>query len=96
MAAEQPNGFSVGGGIETAGSIEAIDSMLLQHEGGVLRVFPDWPADKNVAFTRLLTKGAFEAAKVRLLKKEVKVCERTKDGIDVAIVRDVIAKIGHW
>jgi hypothetical protein len=51
--------FQSGGGIETAGSIEAIDSMLLQHEGGVLRVFPDWPADKDAAFTRLLAKGAF-------------------------------------
>ncbi len=51
--------FQAGGGIETAGSIEAIDSMLLQHEGGVLRVFPDWPADKDAAFTRLLAKGAF-------------------------------------
>lgn len=51
--------FQPGGGIETAGSIEAIDSMLLQHEDGVLRVFPDWPADKDAAFTRLLAKGAF-------------------------------------
>lgn len=51
--------FQSGGGIETAGSIEAIDSMLLQHEGGVLRVFPDWPADKDAGFTRLLAKGAF-------------------------------------
>ena len=51
--------FQSGGGIETAGSIEAIDSMLLQHEDGVLRVFPDWPVDKDAAFTRLLAKGAF-------------------------------------
>ena len=51
--------FQSGGGIETAGSIEAVDSMLLQHEAGVLRVFPDWPADKDAAFTRLLAKGAF-------------------------------------
>lgn len=34
-----------GGGIETVGVIETIDSMLLQHELGVLRVFPDWPRD---------------------------------------------------
>jgi hypothetical protein len=51
--------FQSGGGIETAGSVEAIDSMLLQHEGEVLRVFPDWPSDKDAAFTRLLAKGAF-------------------------------------
>ena len=51
--------FQGGGGIETSGSIEAIDSMLLQHEGGVLRLFPDWPADKDASFTRLRAKGAF-------------------------------------
>jgi hypothetical protein len=51
--------FQGGGGIETAGSIEALDSMLLQHEGGVLRLFPDWPAERDASFTRLLAKGAF-------------------------------------
>ena len=51
--------FQGGGGIETAGSIEALDSMLLQHEGGVLLLFPDWPADRDASFTRLRAKGAF-------------------------------------
>jgi hypothetical protein len=51
--------FQGGGGIETAGSIEALDSMLLQHEGGVLRIFPDWPAARDASFTRLRAKGAF-------------------------------------
>lgn len=51
--------FQGGGGIETAGSIEAIDSMLLQHEDGVLRVFPDWPLDRDASFTTLRAKGAF-------------------------------------
>jgi hypothetical protein len=51
--------FQGGGGIETAGSIEAIDSMLLQHEGGVLRVFPDWPLEREASFTTLRAKGAF-------------------------------------
>jgi hypothetical protein len=51
--------FQGGGGIETAGSIEAINSMLLQHEDHVLRVFPDWPRSKDASFTRLRTKGAF-------------------------------------
>jgi hypothetical protein len=51
--------FQGGGGIETAGSIEAIDSMLLQHEGGVLRVFPDWPLDHDASFRTLRAKGAF-------------------------------------
>lgn len=51
--------FQGGGGIETSGSIEAVDSMLLQHENGVLRVFPDWPSAMNASFTRLRAKGAF-------------------------------------
>lgn len=51
--------FQGGGGIETSGSVEALDSMLLQHEGGVLRVFPDWPLSKDASFTRLRAKGAF-------------------------------------
>lgn len=51
--------FQGGGGIETVGSIEALDSMLLQHENGVLRVFPDWPSSKDASFTRLRAKGAY-------------------------------------
>ena len=51
--------FQGGGGIETSGSIEALDSMLLQHENGVLRVFPDWPVTMDASFTRLRAKGAF-------------------------------------
>jgi len=51
--------FQGGGGIETSGSIEALDSMLLQHEDSVLRVFPDWPSTMDASFTRLRAKGAF-------------------------------------
>lgn len=51
--------FQGGGGIETSGSVEALDSMLLQHEDGVLRIFPDWPATMDASFTRLRAKGAF-------------------------------------
>lgn len=51
--------FQGGGGIETSGSVEALDSMLLQHEDGVLRVFPDWPRDRDASFVRLRAKGAF-------------------------------------
>jgi hypothetical protein len=51
--------FQGGGGIETSGSVEALDSMLLQHEGGVLRLFPDWPTKMDASFIRLRAKGAF-------------------------------------
>jgi hypothetical protein len=51
--------FQGGGGIETSGSIEAINSMLLQHEGNVLRLFPDWPTGMDAAFTRLRAKDAY-------------------------------------
>lgn len=48
-----------GGGIETSGSIEALDSMLMQSEAGVVRLFPNWPADMPASFKRLRAKGAF-------------------------------------
>ncbi|OLE23133.1 MAG: hypothetical protein AUG44_22910 [Actinobacteria bacterium 13_1_20CM_3_71_11] len=50
-----------GGGIETAGSIEAVDSMLMQSVSGTIRIFgdADWPTTKNASFTRLRAKGAF-------------------------------------
>jgi hypothetical protein len=48
-----------GGGIETSGSIEAVDSMLLQSEGGTVRVFPVWSTAKDAYFKRLRAKGAF-------------------------------------
>ena len=51
--------FQGGGGIETVGSIETIDSMLVQHELGVMRVFPDWPTSMDASFTRLRAKGAY-------------------------------------
>ncbi len=51
--------FQDGGGMETSGSIEALDSMLLQHEDGILRVFPDWPSSMDASFTKLRAKGAF-------------------------------------
>jgi hypothetical protein len=51
--------FQGGGGIETSGSVEALDSMLMQHEDHVLRIFPDWPATMDASFTRLRAKGAF-------------------------------------
>lgn len=50
-----------GGGIETAGSIEAVDSMLMQSVSGTIRLFgdADWPTTKDASFTRLRAKGAF-------------------------------------
>jgi hypothetical protein len=50
--------FQGGGGIETTGSTETLNSMLMQSEGGVIRVFPCWPAARNASFT-LLAKGSF-------------------------------------
>jgi hypothetical protein len=50
-----------GGGIETAGSIEAVDSMLMQSVSGTVRLFADadWPSTKDAHFKRLRAKGAF-------------------------------------
>jgi hypothetical protein len=51
--------FQAGGGIETSGAIETIDSMMMQSEGGVVRVFPAWPTTQDAHFKRLRAKGAF-------------------------------------
>lgn len=46
-------------GIEKAGAIEAIHSMILQSHEDVLRLFPAWTTDKTAKFKRLRAKGAF-------------------------------------
>jgi hypothetical protein len=50
-----------GGGIETSGTVEAVDSMFMQSVSGTIRVFQDadWPATRDGSFTRLRAKGAF-------------------------------------
>ena len=48
-----------GGAHETSGAIETINSMLLQTNGTVTRVFPCWPTARNAKFVRLRAKGAF-------------------------------------
>jgi alpha-L-fucosidase 2 len=45
------------GGIETCGATLAVNEMLLQSEGGALRLFPVWPADRNASFQRLRARG---------------------------------------
>ncbi|MBL9170304.1 MAG: immunoglobulin domain-containing protein [Verrucomicrobiales bacterium] len=58
----EPNGVvsqKDGGGIETAGIIEAINNMLLQSHDGVIRVFPNWDRTRDAAFKGLRAVGAF-------------------------------------
>jgi alpha-L-fucosidase 2 len=51
--------FESGGGIETSGSVETLNSMLLQSHEGVIKLFPVWFTDKPAHFKRLRAKGAF-------------------------------------
>ena len=52
--------FSGGGGIETCSGIPGmINEMMLQSHGGVIRVFPVFPAGQKASFYRLRTFGAF-------------------------------------
>jgi hypothetical protein len=46
-------------GIEKSGATEAVNSMLLQSNQGVLDLFPAWPRSRDASFTRLRAKGAF-------------------------------------
>jgi hypothetical protein len=58
----EPNGIvsqKDGGGIETAGIIEAINNMLLQSHDGVIRIFPNWDKAIDAQFKRLRAVGAF-------------------------------------
>lgn len=48
-----------GGGIETVGAIEAINSLLLQSHGGRLILFPVWPGNRNAQFQGLRAHGGF-------------------------------------
>ena len=59
--------YQSGGGLETIGATEFINSMLLQsnlHQGNIseIKVFPNWVKEKNAAFARLLAKGAYEVS----------------------------------
>ncbi|GIH10363.1 hypothetical protein Rhe02_84300 [Rhizocola hellebori] len=45
-------------GLEKAGAIEAINNMLLQSSGGVVRLFPVWPTSRDASFVNLREKGA--------------------------------------
>ncbi|MGI6264996.1 MAG: discoidin domain-containing protein [Acutalibacteraceae bacterium] len=57
----QPNGMidDTVHGLEKAGATEAIHSMLLQQDKGVIKAFPAWLSDKDAAFTDLRAAGAF-------------------------------------
>lgn len=48
-----------GGGLEQAGGIEAIHSMLLQSHESCLRFFPGWPVNGSVSFENLRARGGF-------------------------------------
>ena len=69
-----PNGYIyfAGGGVETASPIPgAVNEMLLQSYQGVLRVFPDWPKDRDARFGQLRAYGAFLISS-EIVKGEVK------------------------
>ncbi|MHC4201807.1 MAG: glycosyl hydrolase family 95 catalytic domain-containing protein, partial [Planctomycetota bacterium] len=52
-----------GGGVETCSGIPGmINEMMLQSHGGLIRIFPVFPADQEASFHRLRTSGAFLAS----------------------------------
>ncbi|MCJ8011517.1 discoidin domain-containing protein [Paenibacillus sp. KQZ6P-2] len=46
-------------GVEKIGATEAINSMLLMSDRGIMKVFPNWVSGKNASFARLRAPGAF-------------------------------------
>jgi hypothetical protein len=48
-----------GGGVEHSGTVEAVNSMLMQSHEGIIRLFPVWPRSKDAKFVTLRAKYAF-------------------------------------
>lgn len=46
-------------GIEKAGATEAINNMMLLSDKGVIKLFGNWPTDRDARFVRLRAAGAF-------------------------------------
>ena len=59
--------------------------MLLQHEDGVMRLFPDWPASMDASFTRLRAKGAFVVSSEQRAGKVVAIDITSEKGGPLAI-----------
>jgi hypothetical protein len=66
-----------GGGIETAGIIEAINNMLMQSHDGVIRIFPNWDKTLDAKFKRLRAAGAF------LVNAKYKASEQVVDSVRI-------------
>jgi len=49
-------------GIEKTGAVEAVNSLLLQGHLGVVKVFPNWIANRSASFTSLRAPGGFLVA----------------------------------
>ena len=46
-------------GIEKSGATEAVNSMMMQTDKGITKIFPCWYADKDAKFSKLRAEGAF-------------------------------------
>ena len=54
--------YQSGGGAETFGNMEAVNSMVLSSYDGTMRLFPDWPTSRNASFTNMLAVGDFKVS----------------------------------
>ncbi|WP_433516595.1 discoidin domain-containing protein [Nonomuraea sp. CA-143628] len=68
-----------GGGQETSGSLETVNSMFLQTFENTIRVFPAWPAGRDGRFVRLRAKGAFLLSAERRAGRPVSAIELTSE-----------------
>lgn len=60
--ASNATAYEGGGGIETSGAIEGVNSMLMQTENQVIKLFPSWPTSRDASFKRLVAKGGIEVS----------------------------------
>ena len=89
-----------GGGIEMLSPVTScINEMLLQGYEGVIRVFPNWPAEKDAKFENLRTHGAFlvssektdgKVKHIKIISEKGRLCtlENPWGNADVTMKRD--------
>lgn len=51
--------YQQGGGLETSGTIDMVNDMVMMSHLGFIQFFPVWPTSKDAKFVRLRARGAF-------------------------------------
>ena len=72
------------GGLEELGAIDAVHSLLMLSDDGVLELFTGWPSTANASFQTLRANGGF------LVSSAYDSTSRTVTHLEV------VSEVGHW